>query len=30
MVHYVIVDGVVDKHIEQVFPKDEIIESMTS
>jgi len=23
MVHYVIVDGLVDKHKEQVFPKDE-------
>ena len=30
MVHYVIVDGLVDKHKEQVFPKDEITESMIS
>jgi hypothetical protein len=26
----VIVDGLVDKHREQVFPKDEFIESMIS
>jgi len=33
MVHYVIVDGLVDKHkeqLEQVFPKDEFTESMIS
>ena len=28
MVHNVIVDGLVDKHREQVFPKDEFTESM--
>jgi len=30
MVYYVIVDGLVDKHKEQVFPKDEFTESMIS
>ena len=30
IVSMIIVDGLVDKHREQVFPKDEFIESMIS